>query len=236
MKMNTLDLNGINVLKTWCSGDDTVLIKQIIQSVFFFQQEMVAQQVSDLLVQIEQGKPIPVRFTSNGHFYHQREVNKVTAYFKSKKEAVRFTKENPVFHKETGIRICFDKDGNYYPKQTILQYTGHRVSWGQTSTITNYTISHIWENTDNPLYFGLLWNYCLIPAPFAFLTDKNDDSDPVVKQVKDLIKSIIFTLYNPNLLMNEKVSIITPPLHAMQEAEQLIEENEIQFIPINNNN
>jgi hypothetical protein len=185
---------------------------------------------------MEQDVPIPVRFTSNGHFYHQREVNKVTPKFKSKTEAVQFTKENPLFHKGTYIRICFDKDGNYYPKQTILQYTGHRVSWGQTSTIINYTIAHIWGNTDNPLYFGLLWNYCLIPAPYSFLTDKSDDSDTIVKQVKDLIKAISIELYNPQQLMDsyDVIGEETPSEEALRKARQLIQENSISFVPQNN--
>ncbi|MDR1883117.1 MAG: hypothetical protein LBR26_10115 [Prevotella sp.] len=229
-------LNGINVLKRLYSNNDDVLVKNVIQSILFFNKEMVMQQSFDIVGRIDSGEAIPVRFTSNEYFYRRREARKVTPTFKSKQEAIRFTKEDPLFHKETDIRICVDKDGNYYPKQAILQYTGHRVSWGQTSTITNYTIAHIWEKTDNPLYFGLLWNYCLIPAPFAFLTDKNDDSDAIVKRVKDLIKAISITLYNPRQLMKPHAVIgkETPSEEALDKARQLIQENKIQFVPQNN--
>jgi hypothetical protein len=233
--MNTTSnlLNGIDVLRNLFPDDDS-FIQYIISNMFFFNKEIVEHQALQVQQQIERGDALPVRYTSNGHFYHQREVKKVTPTFKSKQEAVRFTKENPLFHKDTGIRIYFDKDGNYYPKQAILHYTGHRVSWGKNiSTITNYTIAHIWGETDNPLYFGLLWNYCLIPTPYAFLTDKHDDTNVLIKRIKDLIKAISIELYNPGSLMDNKVSVEMPPKDALTEAARLIKENKICFVPIN---
>jgi hypothetical protein len=230
--MNTMSnpLNGIDVLRDLFPDDDS-FVQHIVNNTLFFNKEVVKHQALQVQQEIERGDAVPVRYTSNGYFYHQREVNKVTSTFKSKREAVHFTKENPLFHKKTGIRIYFDKDGNYYPKQAILQYTGHRVSWGkEISTITNYTIAHIWGETDNPLYFGLLWNYCLLPAPYAFLTDKHDDTDVRVKRIKDLIKAISVELYNPNSLMNHKVSVEMPPKDALAEATALIEENKIHYV------
>jgi hypothetical protein len=105
------------------------------------------------------------------------------------------------------------------------------VSWGKNiSTITNYIIAHIWGETDNPLYFGLLWNYCLIPAPYAFLTDKHDDANALIKRIKDLVKAISVELYNPNKLMNNKISVEMPPKDALTEAAKLIVENKIHFV------
>ena len=85
------------------------------------------------------GEAIPVRYTSKGAFFRQHEVKTTTPRFRNKKEAVLFTKDsaNAVFHKDTKIRVCFDPDGNYYPKKEILKYTGHRVSWGSTSSVVN---------------------------------------------------------------------------------------------------
>jgi hypothetical protein len=233
MNTETYLLDGINVLRK-VFPDDGSFVQHVIENVMFFGKETVTHQALQTLKQIENGIAVPVRYTSNGHFYHQREVKKTTPGFKSKQEAVKFTKDNSLFHKGTDIRIYFDKDGNYYPKQAILQYTGHRVSWGKDiSTITNYTIAHIWGETDNPLYFGLLWNYCLIPAPYAFLTDKSDTANVLVKRIKDLIKAVSVELYNPNALMNNKVSVEMPPKDALTEATALIEKNRICFVPIN---
>ncbi|MDR1631663.1 MAG: hypothetical protein LBR97_02090 [Dysgonamonadaceae bacterium] len=226
--LNSLD--GINVLRDLFPNNDS-FVQHVLCNILFFDNGIVRHQAMQVQQRIEQGFATPVRYTSNGHFYHQREVKKVTPSFKSKQEAVKFTKDNPLFHKETGIRICFDKDGNYYPKQAILQYTGHRVSWGKNiSTITNYIIAHIWGETDNPFYFGLLWNYCLIPAPYAFLTDKNDTTNVLIKRVKDLIKAVSIELYNPNALMNNKISVEMPLKEALTEAEHLIGEDKIRFL------
>jgi hypothetical protein len=168
-------LNGINVLMDLFPDKDS-FVQHLIRHVLFFDNKIVVHQALSVLQQLENGEQaVPVRYTSNDHFYHQREVKKVTPSFKNKSEAIQSSKESPLFHKETGIRVCFDKDGNYYPKQATLQYTGHRASWGKSSAIFNYTITHIWGKTNHPLHFGLLWNYCLIPTPYAFLTDKNDE-------------------------------------------------------------
>lgn len=227
-------MDGINVLREFCS-DEKELIRRILCSILFFDAESVKQQTLYTKQQIEEGKAIPVRFTSNDHFYHQREVKKTTPSFKNRREAVQYTKDNPLFHKETGIRICFDNDGNYFPKKSILKYTGYRVSSGNLSTITNYTIAHIWGETDNPLYFGLLWNYCLVPAPFAFLTDKRDDSDLIVKRVKELIKAISIKLYNPDDFLKQwSKSVEMPSKEALKEAEQLIKGKLVKFVPKNN--
>jgi hypothetical protein len=165
-------------------------------------------------------------------------VKKTTPRFKKKEEAVRFTKdkEKSIYQKETGLRIYFDSDGNYETKKTILEYTQQRVSWGENSTIVNYTIAHIWGETDNPLYFNLMWNYCLIPNPFAFLTDKNDDSEAIVKRIKDLIKAISIELYHPQQLMLPYGVIENeiPSEEVLAEARQLIKEHKIKFVPVNN--
>lgn len=134
-----------------------------------------------------------------------------TPRFRNKKEAVLFTKDsaNAVFHKDTKIRVCFDPDGNYYPKKEILKYTGHRVSWGSTSSVVNYNIAHIWGKTDNPLFFSLLWNYALIPCHCTFLTDKKEENDVVMKNIKNLLKAISIELYDPNRIMDWNQDVLS---------------------------
>ncbi|NDV97196.1 hypothetical protein D0T84_20150 [Dysgonomonas sp. 521] len=233
-------IDGINVLRGLFSGEQE-FIDHVIHNILFFDKAMVRDQALDIRQQVRLGKAIPVRYNSNGSFFLQHKVKTTTPSFKNKSEAIRFTndEENALFHRETKIRVCFDRDGNYYPKQAISKYTQHKVSSGSLSTVVNYTIAHIWSKTDNPLYFSLLWNYCLIPCHCTFLTDKRDDSHPIVKQVKDLIKAICIELYNPNRIMDWNQDVLAeeekPSTEALKAARVLIKENRISFLPINAN-
>ncbi|KAA6328030.1 hypothetical protein EZS27_023033 [termite gut metagenome] len=229
-------LDGLKAFKDLFPTDDA-FVEHVIQSIYFFEPNIVQRQAETILKDIRDGNAIPVRYTSNGAFFIQRKVNKITPTFKNKKEAVKFTAndQNLVYHRETEIRVEFDKDGNYAPKKAIRDYTEHWVSGGASSTVVNYVIAHIWNKTDNPLYFSPLWNYCLIAYHCAYLTDKKDASDPVIKRIKDLIKAISLELYHPNEIM-EQVVITTedmPAQKAMEEARQLIEKKDIQFFPEN---
>jgi len=232
-------IDGLDSLKGLFSNDDDALVRHIIENTLFFNKEMVLKQAREVRFNVKTGKAIPVRYNSNGAFYLQHKVKTTTPNFKGRSEAIKFTsnEENNLFHRETNIRICFDRDGNYAPKSTIFEYTKHRVSSGQNSTVTNYVIAHIWERTDNPLFFSLLWNYSLIPSHFAFLTDKRDESSLVVKRVKDLIKAVSFELYSPNRIMEQQRDILSdndiPLKEVRAEAHKLIVENRISFLSKN---
>lgn len=236
--MKTILIDGIDAFKSLFANDKE-FIDHVIENILFIDKNMVREQALDIRKQIRLGKAIPVRYNSNGAFFFQHKVKTTTPHFKNRSQAISFTnaEENTLFHRDTKIRVCFDRDGNYYPKQAIYQYTQHRVSRGALSTVANYTIAHIWNKTDNPLYFSLLWNYCLIPCHCTFLTDKRDDSHPIVKHVKDLIKAISIELYNPNHIMDWNQDVLTeremPLAEAFKEAKALIKENRIKFLPIN---
>lgn len=248
--MENQNLKKINGLVALCSlfENEDALIEHIVEHTLFFDREMVRDQARDLRALIRTGQALPVRFTSNANYFLQHAVKTTTPRFKNKSEAVKFTKyecdpdghideTKCLFHRETKIRVKIDADGNYAPKCTILRYTGHRVSWGQTSTVVNYTIAHIWAKTDNPLFFNSLWNYALLPTHCAFITDKRDDSHPLVKRVKDLIRAISWELYDPNRIMDWNQKVVTdeekPSAQARNEAKRLIKEGKIQFLPKN---
>ena len=146
-------MDGLNCFKQLFPNDDE-LVDYVIRNTLFFKKDIVFQQARVYRQAIRMGEAIPVRYTSKGAFFRQHEVKTTTPRFRNKKEAVLFTKDsaNAVFHKDTKIRVCFDPDGNYYPKKEILKYTGHRVSWGSTSSVVNYNIAHIWGKTDNLLF------------------------------------------------------------------------------------
>jgi hypothetical protein len=209
-------------------------IKQVIRSILFFDKEIVEQQSLDIKRDIEQGVPVPVRYTSNRHFYKQNEVKRTEPPFLSKKMALEYVKNpqnKPVFHRETNLKVRFDNDGNYATKKDIEKYTKHILT-GKERTIVNYNIAHIWGKTDNPLFFSLMWNYCLVPAPYAFLTDKKDC---ISLHIQNLIQAISIQLYNPDhFLKNWEKRIETPSPAIMEEAKELITSNAIKFVPINN--
>lgn len=234
--MNKID--GLDVFKRLFSSDDA-LIEHLISGVLFFNKEMVLQQAREVRHGIRTGVATPVRYNSNGAFFLQHKVKTTTPSFKNKSEAIKFTNdnENALFHRETKIRICFDRDGNYYPKRTILSHTGHKVSCGEQSTVVNYVIAHIWDKTDNPLYFSLLWNFCLIPYHCAYLTDKREDSDEIIRRTKDLIRAISIELYNPNRIMDWNQDVLMaedmPSKEARAEAKRLIAEGKINYLPNN---
>jgi hypothetical protein len=204
-------------------------IQHVIGSVLFFKEDIVKQQASRVIQRIEEGASIPVRFNSTQHFYKPNDVRTTVPRLKSRKEAVQYTKEKPLYHQKTDIRICFDNDGNYIPKKDIYQYTHQRIS-GKKRTIINYTISHIWGNTNNPLFFSLMWNYCLVPAPYDFLTEKKDE---VSMRVQNLIKAISVELYDPYMLMRGKITVDPLPDDIVAEAREFIALNKIQFVPNN---
>lgn len=227
---------------------EDALIEHIVEHTLFFDREMVRSQARDIRALVRTGQALPARFTSNTNYFLQHAVKTTTPRFKNVSEAVKFTKyecdpdghideTKCLFHRGTKIRVKIDAAGNYAPKCTILRYTGHRVSWGQISTVVNYTIAHIWAKTDNPLFFNSLWNYALLPTHCTFITDKRDDSHHLVKRVKDLIRAISWELYDPNRIMDWNQKVLTdeekPSATARNEAKCLIKEEKIQFLPKN---
>ena len=75
----------------------------------------------------------------------------------------------------------------------------------------NYTITHIWGNTNNRYYFSFMWNYCLTPSYAAFITDKSNknkalqDSKKFTELLQKTLKTIAIKLYNPVDLMGDKI-------------------------------
>jgi hypothetical protein len=60
----------------------------------------------------------------------------------------------------------------------------------------NYIISHVWGLASHPLFFSSLWNIVLIPAHFNYLMDKDPESHPVVKIVKEAIQQKCVSIYD----------------------------------------
>src|SRR5690606_20131311 len=71
------------------------------------------------------------------------------------------------------------------------------VSGGRSSTVKNYTISHVWGLASHPLFFSALWNVVLIPAHFNYLMDKDPETHEAVRMVKEAIEQQCILLYRP---------------------------------------
>lgn len=112
-----------------------------------------------------------------------------------------------------------------------MKYTGHRVSWGSTSSVVNYNIAHIWGKTDNPFFFSLFWNYALVPCHCAFLTDKNDF---IAKNIKSFLKAVSIELYRPNRIMDWNQDVLFaeeyPDAEFLQKSKKWLAEKKITFL------
>lgn len=183
-------------------------INHYFSKILFFSIENVNQQSENLIRKIKNEEKIPVRFSekSKKHFHYFDEKDLIKSRkktFKNKKEAIKFSSNNDLFHTKSKIKIKIDKDGNYSVRKEIRNYTGYRVSEGAISDYKNYTISHIWSNTSNPYFFTSLWNISLIPQAFSFILDKSKSSSAFVKKIKIITEIIHLELYQLNSLLSK---------------------------------
>ena len=198
-------------------------------SIKFFKQHIVKEQSALLLKNIEEKQKIPVRFTmkSNTVFRIPTDGNQrgfIKKTFKNKKEAHDFAEVYQLVHTQTGINVRIDKDNTYYIKKEILSATGHKVSTGSKSNLFNYTISHVWGNTENPLFFSSLWNIVLIPTYLSYILDKPSSTNPITHKIKTLVKAACFDLYKPNELMKREIIVVDERLeNSVSVLRKLIE-------------
>jgi hypothetical protein len=228
MKIDGLD-NLLNLFKN--SEDD--FVNHFIQSVYFINPNSVKEQSEKIIQKIQNGEKIPVRYSQAFDGYYEVESDKIEKIKEvdNLEKAKKLTRKNDVFLKKSNIKIIVDNDGNDFVVRAIKEVSGHVVSKGQTiSSVINYTLSHIWENTHNPLYFSLLWNIAIVPTYLNFIMDKDDSSSKMVKNIKDLMKAICYKLYKPNDIMKEKL-VAQPSAEISKQADRYINSGEIKFLP-----
>ena len=212
------------------------IAEYVVEYSYFFPVEIVKLQAEQMLKDHKEGKPITVRYNSNDPFYNKNMERASSLSLKSRSEANKYTKnlDHKVYHRETDIRICFDSNGNYTPKKIILVYTGYSVGNGKKDTANNFTMAHIWNKTDNPLAFSLLWNICLMPEYLSVLTDKANGHSDITDEIKNLIRAISIVLYDPNKLMNNTIlgKEDIPSEKILDTARAIINKGKIRFMPI----
>lgn len=105
-----------------------------------------------------------------------------------------------------------DTNGNSKVRQVIENLTGYTVSQGKSSVFTNYKISHIWGNAQDPRYFTNLWNIVLVPAWVNDLLDKRTaTAGSIASIVINTYKSICVNYYNIPALSLKNIGLNTTP-------------------------
>ena len=175
------------------------LADHMISHSFFFPKEIVDKQHKKIIAALENKEPLPTRYSTVPECYCYSDGT--IPYFKSKKEAVN---ASDIFYKfrNNKIPVKVDKDGNYSVRQLIRETTGHFISQGAISTITYATISHIWGQAFNPIFFTSLWNIVIVPTYCNPILDKSDDlpsNDVFAKEVayiNNVYKKICYEYYD----------------------------------------
>ena len=225
--------------------EDEIILDKLFDYIYFIDVDVVKEQANKVLAEIKDGNPIPVRFSQRGGAYFKNNATrKSSPKIKNRKDAYNLLKNEVYYSSANGrseIRVCIDSDGNKSIKDYISDKTKHSFTNGK-STIINSMISHIWGNTNDPLFFSLLWNIVITPLPISFILDKQEDTiyrttvnernKKFINEFKSLIKAISIQLYDPNKLMNEEKLIVDfPNDDIMAKAEKLIYEKKIKFLP-----
>lgn len=164
-------------------------VKAFVEATLFLPEDVVQDRNNELIELYKSGGKFPIRYSPA----HRKLWN-----VRNKDEAIIFTRENDAWlpgYPSFNIRI--DYDGNYENRRQIKLRLNHLVSGGRSSTVKNYTISHVWGLASHPLFFSALWNVVLIPAHFNYLMDKDPETHEAVRMVKEAIEQQCILLYRP---------------------------------------
>ena len=223
-----MSYNGLDIL-IQALANDGGLVNHLIENTLFVHPDKVRLQAARMLDEARQGK-LPVRFSTEEYVYCRADGRRCKRLFGNKTEAVRQSEAGDIYTTvRLGIRVMVDKDGNYWVRRAIRDYTGETVSAGAISTIKNYMISHIWGNTADPFFFTSLWNVALIPLHCSFILDKPDDHHTEIRNTKELFKAICWELYRPNELLHTQL-IAEPDERMRRTARGFIDNKLLKFI------
>ena len=146
------------------------------------------------------GKPLVVHDCRQG--YAMTSKNDVFTKITDKSSSVT------VVYDYKGITIVIDPNNNNFVHTAISKYTGVKIGRGESNTIRNYIVSHIWAKTYDPFYFSSLWNVVIIPAHCNDIMDKGMNTHPIIPVIKELYKAICYLLYNPNNYLTDIENIL----------------------------
>ena len=101
------------------------------------------------------------------------------------------------------IPMLADPDGNKEVRDLIEKNTGYTVSSGYNDFFTNFKISHIWGNANDPRFFTSFWNIVIVPAWANDNLDKNNSGMPLAQKMINTYKAICEKLYGAASLGNQ---------------------------------
>lgn len=220
------------------------LENHMVENSLFICPDKVKEQMDDLKNLLGNlGKPnnyikkgnskLPVRYSASlkktkNIFVEYCDVYGKLLVFRDCRQGYDDTSKNDVFTKITDnsssvavvyykdIPIVIDPNNNNFVHTAIYKYTGVKIGRGESNTIRNYIVSHIWAKTYDPFYFSSLWNVVIIPNHCNFLMDKPGTSRiykssatrMAAHSVQNLFKAICYLLYDPNNYLAEVENIL----------------------------
>lgn len=225
-------MNGTDKLIKIVEAQKKDFKEYFIESCLFIKPEFVEKRATEMLNIIKNEDKLPVRFSRKLGGVYYSDGKKVGAKNNKDKNNAQELIKNNLIHKETKMSVFFDGTGNQTLVKKIYEYSGHLVSSGSNSHIINYTISHVWGEVTNPLYFSSLWNIVIIPNYLNYIMDKPELQDKRNSEIKNLIKALCIELYNPNQFFEKPLNIqnVTQEYHEI--AKKMIREKKISFIEV----
>ena len=166
------------------------LARYMVKNSYFFKKEKVDQRHTVMMQMLEKlDEKIPARFsTAKAPSPYYNSNNEMLTLTKS--EAISISKNDKIFYKigDNYVPVLIDYDGNRNVRALINSESGRVISQGQNSDFKYATISHIWGNAFNPIFFTNLWNIVIVPTYLNPILDKSDEQldDDVECQSEDL--------------------------------------------------
>lgn len=229
--------DALDILIKTLNSNGMSLGNHMVENSLFICPDKVKEQMDDLMNLLRNlGKPnnyikkgnfkLPVRYSASlkktkNIFVEYYDVYGKPLVVHDCRQGYAMTSKNDVFTKITdksssvtvvydykGITIVIDPNNNNFVHTAISKYTGVKIGRGESNTIRNYIVSHIWAKTYDPFYFSSLWNVVIIPAHCNDIMDKGMNTHPIIPVIKELYKAICYLLYNPNSYLTDIENIL----------------------------
>lgn len=156
-------------------GNINNFVKLALENSYFLNKTATISIHNDLIINIGTGTPV-----------YARESDAVQQVINGIRNFVDGTLQIP---------ILADPDGNTAVRDIIEKNTGYTVSSGYNDFFTNFKISHIWSNANDPRFFTSFWNIAIVPAWANDILDKKNSQMQLAKTMINTYKAICDKLY-----------------------------------------
>ena len=183
---NTVDavaINGYTSLLPAMNDNINIFVRLALENSYFLNKTATIGIQNDLIKNINSKTPVYAR-KSNAV---QQDINGIR-YF------VNGTLQIP---------ILADPDGNKAVRDLIEKNTGYTVSSGYNDFFTDFKISHIWGNANDPRFFTSFWNIAIVPSWANDILDKKNSRMRLAQVMINTYKAICEKLYGAASLGNK---------------------------------